>query len=62
METNSANEKVKKKGMTKIRSKIMCTHSKWANEQTLKAELHIPFYLSVHSFFYYYKGPSHLYC
>ena len=33
----------------------MCTHSKWANEQTLKTELRIPFYLSVHAFFYCYK-------
>ena len=30
----------------------MCTHSKWANEQTLKTELHVPFYLSVHAFVY----------
>ena len=34
----------------------MCTHSKWANEQTLKTELGIPFYLSVHAFFYYYNA------
>ena len=32
---------LKKKGMLKFRSKTMCTHSKWANEQTLKTELHI---------------------
>ena len=28
----------------------MCTYSKWANEQTQKTELHVPFYLSVHAF------------
>ena len=33
----------------------MGTHSKWANEQTLKTELRIPYYLSVHAFFYCYK-------
>ena len=55
METNSAFEKVtKKKGKTKFHSKTVCTQSKWANEQTLKTEL-LPFYLSVHAFFYYNK-------
>ena len=29
-----------------------CMHSKRANEQTLKSELHFPFYLSVHAFVY----------
>ena len=46
---------IKKKGMTKFGSKTVCTHSKGANEQTLKPELRIPFFLSVHAFFYYYK-------
>ena len=37
METNSAGKKVKKKkGMTKDYLKTVCTHRKWANEQTLK--------------------------
>ena len=35
--------KIKKKGKTKFCSKTMCTFSKWANKQTLKTELHIPF-------------------
>ena len=59
METNIAGEKVKK-GKKKFCSKTMCTHSKWANEQTLKTELHIPFYLSVHAFFYYHNSPKWL--
>ena len=43
METNSASEKVtKKKEKTKFGSRTVCTHSKWANEQTLKTELRIP--------------------
>ena len=33
----------------------MCTYSKGANEQTLKTELRVPFYLSVHAFIYCYK-------
>ena len=36
MEPNSAGEKVKKERNDKILSKTMCTHCKWANEQTLK--------------------------
>ena len=36
MEINSAGEKVKKEGNVEIVFKIVCTHSKWANEQTLK--------------------------
>ena len=36
----------------------MCIHSKWANEQTLKTELCIPIYLSVHAFVYHYNIPS----
>ena len=37
METNGAVEKLKKKtGMTKYSSKTVCTHSKWASQQTLK--------------------------
>ena len=43
MESNSASEKKKKKGKTKYLSKTMCTHSKWAKEQTLKTEFSIPF-------------------
>ena len=35
MENDSAGEKVKK-GKTKFCSKTVCTHRKWANEQTLK--------------------------
>ena len=31
------------------------TQIKFRTEQTLKTELHIPFYLSVHAFFYCYK-------
>ena len=31
--------KDKKKGKTKFCSKTMCTHNKWANEQTLITEL-----------------------
>ena len=42
-----------KEGEDKICSKTMCTHSKWANEQTLKTELLVPFYMSVHAFVYY---------
>ena len=41
METNSAGEKVKKERKTKFCSKTECTHSKGANEQTLKTELRI---------------------
>ena len=48
MVNNRRGEKKNEKGNTKFCSKVMCTHSKWANEQTLKKELHIPIYLSVH--------------
>ena len=45
---NKKNKKInKKKGMMKFRSKTMCTHSKWENEQAIKTELRIPFYLFV---------------
>ena len=37
MEITSAGKKEKKRGRkTKFRSNTMCTHSTWANEQTLK--------------------------
>ena len=36
MDNNSTGEKEKKKGNTKFSLNTICTHSKWANEQTLK--------------------------
>ena len=47
MGTNSAGEKVKKRGMTKFCSKTKCTQSKWANEQTIKTSQRIVLKLQV---------------
>ena len=47
-ENNGGGEKVKKRGKTKFCSKTMCTHSKWANEQTLKAMHAVNFYKQVY--------------
>ena len=53
MDSNSAREKVKKEKNDKILFKNYVHNSNWANEQTLKTDLRIPFYLFVHAFFYY---------
>ena len=44
MDKNSAGEKVKKERNDEILFQTMCTHSKWANEQTLKRQLKRPSY------------------
>ena len=40
--------KIKKRGKTKYSSKTMCTHSKWANEQTLKTHLPVKTNIQIH--------------